>query len=160
MPIIGLIFFCASAIPVVSPAKSYAEAVLPTKDPETADTLNLQGARLRAEIDATFKQLRVSNSIKSSVNGGNDVTPIVLRYISVGSSFDDAAAILRAAGCKVGRGQQGQVFEWTNLGGGYFNFFGYAFGVSLAPRVPGDFSEVKEVRATIFSKYVPNSNTR
>jgi len=156
----ALVLFCASVVPFALPIKSYAETAAPQTEQITADALKHRGAQLQAEINATYKQLRASNSIRNSIEGGNDVTAIALKYIPVGIAFADAEAILRAAGCTIVHSKQGHVAARSNLAGGFFDLYGHAFAVDLVPRAPGDFSVVAEVRANIFAKYVPNADRR
>jgi hypothetical protein len=61
-----------------------------------------RGKELRHAIDDAYTALSRSNSIKSLGNGSNLITDVVLTYVPIGTSFDDAEAILRAAGFKVG----------------------------------------------------------
>jgi hypothetical protein len=156
----ALVLFCASVIPFALPAKSYAESAPAQTEQITADALKHRGEQLHAEIDATYKQLRASNSLRNSLQGGNDVTAIALKYIPIGIGFADAEAILRAAGCTIVRSKQGHVSARSNLTGGFFDLYGHAFTVDLVPHAAGDFSVVAEVRANIFAKYVPNADKR
>src|SRR5271169_1897778 len=153
---IRLVIFCVSMIALAIPTKSDAETAAPRTEQMTADALKQRGERLRAEIDATYKQLRASNSIKIYIRGGNDATAIALRYIPIGISFDDAEAILRSAGYTVGHSEQGHIVSRTTLGGGLFELYSGEFAVDLAPKGPDDFRFVGEVSAIIFARYVPN----
>lgn len=78
----------------------------------------------------------------------------------VGISFDDAEAILRAAGCSILLLKQGYVSARSNLPRGMLDFYAHEFAVELAPRGPGEFSGVGAVRASIFIKYRPNADRR
>jgi len=153
----GLIIYCA--ITIVWPARSDAEMTAPQTVPITADELRQRGKELRADIDATYKQLQASHALSNTVNGGNDLTAVVLKYVSVGDSFADAEAILRAAGCVIGVSKQGSVTAAIDLGGGFLELK-HTFAATLTPRVAGDFSAVNAVSAKIYVKYVPNADKR
>ena len=60
--------------------------------PAQADPLTQRGWRLRAEIDANYQQLRATKALSNRIDQPNDVTPVVAKYIPVGTTFDDAAA--------------------------------------------------------------------
>jgi hypothetical protein len=160
LPLIGVAFLCAGVTPVILSAKAVAEAVAPRNEPMTEDEVKLRGEQLRAGINATYKLLRASNSLRTALRGGNDVTAIVLKYIPAGTSLKDARAILQAAGYMVGPLQQGHVVSRTILRGGLFEFYGCELSVDIAPQATGDFSTVSEVRAIIFARYVPNADRR
>ncbi|MGO9635765.1 MAG: hypothetical protein ACLPX1_18005 [Steroidobacteraceae bacterium] len=153
----GLVLLCASVIVVALPTKSCAETAAPQTGQLTAYEQIQRGAQLRADIDAAYKKLRASKSLKDTVHDGNDVTAIVLKYIPLGISFDDAEAILEAAGCTVGPPIQGHISARTLMADRLLALK-HAFAVDLAPRVPGDFSVVDNVRATIYLDYVPNAD--
>jgi hypothetical protein len=154
-----LAFACASVILIACATQSDAEtpALLPT-EPMTQDALKQQGAQLRADIDATYKQLRASKSLKNTVNDGNDVTAIVLKYIPLGMPFDKAEAILRAAGCTIGP-QQGHIVARTHMRDGFFQSK-HGFAAELVPQTPGNFNVVHDISARIYLEYVPNANNR
>lgn len=153
--VIGLAVLCASVIALAVPMKSYAETAAPRLEQMTADAVRQRGESLRAEIDATYKQLRASNTIRIYIKGGNDVTAIVLKYIPVGISIDDGEAILRAAGYNVGHTEEGHVFSRARLGGGLFELYSGQFAADLWPQAADDFRSVGEVSATIAATYVP-----
>lgn len=64
--------------------------------------LDHRGKQLRADLDEEYRLLLETHSLKTAIFGGNDVTDTVLRTIPIGTSFDDAETILRAAGFIVG----------------------------------------------------------
>ena len=72
-----------------------------------SDELELRGKQLRKAIDEEYKRRDEANELK---RGMNDITAVVIKYISIGTSFDDAEAILRAAGFKVGEHSQERWF--------------------------------------------------
>lgn len=165
MPLNGWILVCASVMLVGVTGMSSAQAptapmatTTPT-EPTTADELSQRGLQLRADIDAVYVKLRASKSLKNTVRDGNDVTAIVLKYIPIGMRFDYAEAILRAAGCKIGPPQQGQVVARTRMKDRLLDLK-HALSVELTPPTPGDFSVVHNVAATIYLQYVPNASNR
>jgi hypothetical protein len=156
--LVGLAILCGGAISLARPARSYA-APAPPNEPISADALSQRGMQLRAEIDATYKQLRASKTLANAVNEANDVTAIVLKYIPPGISFDDAEAILRASGCTIGPPQQGHIFARSHMKDRFFDLK-HSFAVELIPQVPGDFQVVRRVSARIYLEYVPNADRR
>jgi hypothetical protein len=54
-----------------------------------------RGARLRLELERAYQDLRHTGEFKSA---GNDVSPIVRKYVPVGTSFADAETTLRSSG--------------------------------------------------------------
>ena len=54
-----------------------------------------RGARLRLELKRAYQELRHTGGFKSA---GNDVSPILKKYVPVGTSFADAATTLRSCG--------------------------------------------------------------
>jgi hypothetical protein len=54
-----------------------------------------RGARLRVELERAYQDLRHTGEFKAA---GNDVSPIVKKYIPVGTSFADAETTLRSSG--------------------------------------------------------------
>jgi hypothetical protein len=54
-----------------------------------------RGARLRRELERAYQDLRHTGGFKSA---GNDVSPIVKKYVPVGTSFANAETTLRSAG--------------------------------------------------------------
>jgi hypothetical protein len=160
LPLIGIAFLCAGVIALVLSAQAATGAAAPRNEPVTADELKQRGEQLRAEIDETYKRLRASNSVKTSLRGGNDVSAIVLKYIPTCTSLEDARAILRAAGYMVGPSQQGHMVSRTSLRGGLFEFYGYQLSVDITPQPTADFSTVSEISAIIFARYVANADRR
>ncbi len=124
----------------------------------TPEQLKQRGAQLRADIDLTYKQLRASKSLKNTVHDGNDVTAIVLQYIPIGTPFDDAEAIFRAAGCTFGL-QQGHIVARTHMRDGFFQSK-HAFAADLVPQTQGNLPLVHEIYARIYLEYLPNANNR
>jgi hypothetical protein len=57
-----------------------------------------RGARLRLELEHAYQDLRRTGEFKSA---GNDVSPIVKKYIPVGTSFANAQTTLRSSGFEI-----------------------------------------------------------
>ena len=57
-----------------------------------------RGARLRLELERAYQDLRRTGEFKSA---GNDVSPIVKKYVPVGTSFADAQTTLRSSGFEI-----------------------------------------------------------
>jgi len=158
-PLIGFVVFCASVIFIVEPTNSFAQAPAGPSGHIAADALQQRGAQLRLGIDAVYKQLRASKSLKNTVNDGNDVTEFVLKYIPLGMPLDDAQVILRAAGCEIEAPRQGQLVARTRMRDGVLDLK-HTLAIELAAPAPGDFAVVRNVSATIYLAYVPNANNR
>jgi|ERR1022692_971796 hypothetical protein len=154
MQAIASVCCCAALIGIALPVKSYAQTLAAQAEPMSAETLKQRGAQLRAEIDATYQQLRASKTLSNTVRQGNDVTDVVGKYIPVGIRFDEAQAILRAAGCIVGISHEGHLFGRSAMNDKLLDIK-HTFEVDLAPRATNGISVVGELHATIFTKYVP-----
>ncbi|WP_156545996.1 hypothetical protein [Cupriavidus sp. D384] len=61
-------------------------------------TLEQRGKLLRTEIDKTYQELDRTHSLRRE----NDISSVVLRYIPIGMSFDDAETVLHYAGFTLG----------------------------------------------------------
>jgi hypothetical protein len=72
--------------------------------PATADARDYvqKGQDLRHEIRGIYADLKRKHALGSPMKG-IDVTDDVMKYIPIGTSFDAAEAILRDAGCEIGR---------------------------------------------------------
>ncbi len=133
-------------------------ALLPIARPGTAadaaapDPLTQRGWQLRAEIDATYQQLRASKTLTHRVDQTNDVTAVVVKYLPAGTSFDEAAAILSAAGCRIGVDAQGHGYATLPMRDGLLQVK-HTLAVSLIPRSPNDYSIVGEVSGMIYEQY-------
>ena len=73
---------------------AHADAVGQRNQASTA-SLQERGVRLRLELERAYRDLRHTGNFKSA---GNDVSPIVKKYVPVGASLADAERILRGAG--------------------------------------------------------------
>lgn len=140
---------------VLMPA--FGETIQKEKNTMSSDSLEQRGKKLRAEVENIFRSLKATNSLKPMGQGRNFVTQAVIKYIPVGTSFDDAEAILRAAGCDVSpRSYEklvGNQFYKSNVLGTLTlpgNFLSSTkFSISLIPKSPGDYSVVNEAVAEI-----------
>src|SRR5437763_13898291 len=66
----------------------------------TPSDFEQRGKQLRAEIEAVYKQLKSAKKLRTGIKG-NDITELVLKYVPIGTFFDDAENILRFAGFTV-----------------------------------------------------------
>jgi hypothetical protein len=76
---------------------AHAEAVEPRSQKNALD-FQERGARLRTELDRAYQDLRRTGLFKSA---GNDVSPIVKKYVPVGTSFANAEITLRSSGFNI-----------------------------------------------------------
>jgi|SRR5437867_1725526 len=124
----------------------------------TSDDLDRRGKQLRAEIESAYKELKSANKLRGGIKG-NDIDEIVLKYVPIGTSFDDAENILRHAGFKVyprpaadaggNRPDKSHVHAWIDS-------LDHGFGwnvrviVLLGPKAPGDYTDITGISAGIF----------
>ena len=73
---------------------AHADAVDRRKQINALD-FHERGARLRLALERAYQDLRHTGEFKSA---GNDVSPIVQKYVPVGTSFADAETTLRSSG--------------------------------------------------------------
>jgi hypothetical protein len=97
------------------------------------------GWRLRTEIGSSYQLLRATNSLTRRLDQPNHVTPLVLKYIPVGTSFDEAAAVLRAANCTIAVNAQGHGLARLPMKDGLLQQK-HTFTVEPLPRPPNEFS--------------------
>jgi hypothetical protein len=110
--------------------------------------LQQRGKQLRAQINAKYRELEAEHKISARPKNGTDVSEIVMRFIPPGSSFDDAKAILNAAGCRVApTPMDGKIYA-NAVVASHFPI-GVIFSVLLVPRTPGEFSIVGDINASI-----------
>jgi hypothetical protein len=130
------------------------EEAIPSSVPKK---LQEQGKHLRTAIDQAYKKLSDSLPSKSGIN----ITPVITQYIPLGSSFDDAEQILRSAGFEVfprhdhdlegdSSNKKYEIYAKIDPYRGFF-IKENMIGVSLIPRVPGDYKSVSEINASISS---------
>lgn len=90
---ISLVFLIAAFIwvPLICMAQGNEKNQMNMSD------LEQRGKELRAEIDQEFQKLKGSNKFEFR----NDIVPLFEKYMPVGTSFDEAAVILRSAGFNI-----------------------------------------------------------
>jgi hypothetical protein len=142
---------CTVALTLCVPAAADVQPPEPTAAP-APDAAWQRGFKLRAELAAEYKRLRATRKLSNRIGLDNDVTTIVIKYIPVGTSLDDARAIMRAAGCLVGVSPDGHVFGRAAMKDGLLDVK-HTFSVDLAPGAANDDGAVDEVRASIFTTY-------
>lgn len=123
----------------------------------TKTEISQRGGALHKEIIHTYADLRARNAIQAD----NDVTPMILKYIPIGTTFDDAEAILRVAQCVVGT-RYGPVsssavsLEEQIRRRSVMARMGLDLAevlvVMLFPRAPNDYSAIDRVEASIVSQ--------
>jgi hypothetical protein len=130
-------------------------STIPSASSGETGELRQRGKALRNEIGSVYKTLKAEQKITGR---GTDIDDLVMKYIPLGSSFDDAEEILRSAGFRVSRRPPS---DTTSDRPDRYNVVGFlkldgSFGikiqaiVSLRPKGPGDYSEVSGVSAGIF----------
>ncbi len=120
--------------------------------------LEERGIKLRVELEGIFAALSSSGKL----NRENDISTAIAPYIAAGMTFDESEHVLRAAGFDVSphsvvpeaRDSNGPSDRYTVLAS-IRNFSKRFLGsvtvyVTLYPKSPGDYSEIKDVRAKIF----------
>ena len=129
---------------------------LPAKPQDPSEMLR-HGKSLRAELDKAVKTRSLSGGIS-----GTDMTDVVLPYIPVGTMFGDAEAILRDAGFTIypypdlsKSAGINQSKDWYAVTSGISFFekkslFRTDLYVSLLPVLPGEYTNVIKVTATVF----------
>jgi len=120
----------------VPPSSASAAALA---QPVSADPLVQRGWPLRTEIDASYQQLRATKRLTRRLDQPNHVTPLVLKYIPVGTSFDEAAAILRAANCTIAVNAPGHDLARLPMKDGLLQQK-HTFTVEPLPRTPNECS--------------------
>jgi hypothetical protein len=142
---------------VLAIALAFAGQTWPRGDgqkPLTKSEIGRRGHALHGEIVAAYADLNARHAVKAD----NDVKVIVLKYIPIGITFDEAENILRAAGCEVGIRYAGMVNSVIPLeeqigrrrvDARLGMDFAELFFVSLFPRGPNDYSGVGNLSASI-----------
>jgi len=148
---------CASAANDIEIRKSRSEADgvefwLPNA------TLEQRGITLRIELEKAFDRLAATGKLSFR----NDVTASILPYISAGMTFEEAESVLRAAGFIVyphpgAREEQdrNRPRDWYAVLAEIPEFSRRVLGnvavyVTLYPEAPGDYGNVKDLKASIF----------
>jgi hypothetical protein len=113
-----------------------------------------RGRALRVEIERLYVDMKARGASKAEWLGRGITTDTITKYVPVGSSFEDAEAVLRAAGCVIhypAKSQPGPlpwdddvwaqaVLEHNLIGTDLFD-------VNLTPRSPGDYAVVATISA-------------
>ena len=149
---------CLILCVVFSLMPAHGETIQKEKNTMTSDSLEQRGKKLRAAIEQAYKKLVDARALKPM--GGNNITEMVVQYIPVGTSFDDAENILRNAGFKVyprpsvdppggNRPDKYDVvgeidsFDWKRI----FSFSKVSVVILLSPKAPGNYDKVNKVDA-------------
>jgi hypothetical protein len=156
---IGLAWVCICVTPLALSGSLVAQSASEAGQ-LTAATLYKRGGQLAADIEATYKQLRASRTLRIAIKGGNDITGIVAKYIPPGTDRSDAESILRTAGYPIAYSEQGHIVSRSIVRGGLLGLYGYELAIDLTPRAPSDPTVIGVVDATIAARYVPNVDRR
>lgn len=122
-------------------------------------SIAVQGYGLHKDIEQTYARLRAERRLTTSFLG-NDITPILLKHIPLGATFEEAENILRAAGFTIGpretryvgpgEKRYGETAWIKGFAGGFWYGYGVDVGVALTPRSPDDYSIVVDITGHIF----------
>jgi hypothetical protein len=121
--------------------------------PMSEKSLELNGKGLRRAIENKYEEMVRTKSFKPRGQGRNAIDDVVLEYIPIGTSFDDAEAILRSAGFEVGPRGAGRIYKNTYEVSATISFFREIFlgrvdvYLRLYPRNKDDWTEVQAVEA-------------
>lgn len=160
------VFICFLALSGMTPSNSKAGDLANQTDSinkAVPESLEERGKQLRVAIDQAYEKLPHHHFKK----GEGDITPVVEQFIPVGTSFDDAEEILRAAGFKVGKrpgpnpspapfGDFPYKYDVTAVIDPYESFFGGSIGLSvfLSPESPENYSKVTKIHAGFAGAYL------
>jgi hypothetical protein len=75
--------------------------------------MSKKGRLLRTEIDKEYQARKGAGALKELGSGVNDFSPTVLRFIPIGTTFDEAEETLREAGFTVGPREQTGLYPYT-----------------------------------------------
>jgi len=126
----------------------------------THDELRKHGQQLRAEIEKRYKELVATRELRSL--NGNDIDDVVLKYVPLGTSFDDAEKILRDAGFKVdprpGANPSGNRPDRHDVVASINPFVSNlesktSVYVFLSPSMPGKYTKVSKLSAGITTSF-------
>jgi hypothetical protein len=152
LPGAALVLCALIAADVPRPAQA-ATGAPPQEKTMHSEQVDQRGKRLRLELEQTYRDWRDTNSLQR----GRDITALVAQFIPEGSSFDEAEAVLRAAGCQVGRRyldhRTGELTRKDDVDGTFTLASHFPnttrFIVVLTPPAPGDYTKVARIRASI-----------
>jgi len=139
--IIALALFACSTKAVFA-----AELPNPEHSHGTHELLVLNGKRLRADIDAKYKELMSTKTFARE----NDVSSIVFKYVSPSTPVEDITVVLQSAGFAApALLTNGNLWFLKNVGGiGPLSFI--RCSVEIVPESPGDFHVIKDISGSIF----------
>jgi hypothetical protein len=118
-----------------------------------AEALEERGKQLLTEIEQRYRKLSSAPRLTGS---GDDISDIVIKYIPIGTSFDDAEDVLRAAGFHIDDPRvTPRPDNWLypyDVVASIVPFHQYFFSrtnlyVNLSPKNPGDYHTVNSVSA-------------
>jgi hypothetical protein len=150
-PIFAIAVACSLCMTASATELARAESTMLKNDND-----KVVGQNLRTAIDEEYKRLADNDLLRGPPHGGNkanNISPLVERYIPIGSSIDDAEKILAAAGFSLrprGRGTAilgdyrviADISPYKQMG-----FTTVSLGVALTPPGPNDFSVVTKLTA-------------
>jgi hypothetical protein len=143
---VGILFLMGLPVLASHPAQGQTEGA-----PAVVTGLSQRGGLLQADIVAKYKELRSNQALRFAPDGGNDVTPLVLKYIPFGATMEQAVAILHAAGYYLSTTPDGTLYARANLGGTFPNF--KRSGLEIALKWSSDDAHtVSELHAEIFRR--------
>ena len=132
--------------------------VLPlSTNSQDSHELSSRGKRLRADLNEAIKTRPLTGHID-----GTDVTDVVRPYVSAGMTFKDAEAVLRDAGFTIHPHPDPHKATDINRTKDWYTvlaaiphirkqfLFRTDLYVSLLSKSPGDYTDVTDVRATVF----------
>jgi hypothetical protein len=77
----------------------HAETIQQEKNIMAPEIMKQKGKHLRDNIEDEYNRLKVSKTLSLPNTGkGNDISQIILKYIPIGTSFEDAEIVLQSAG--------------------------------------------------------------
>jgi hypothetical protein len=143
----GAIFVMALSIGI------WRQIVTDAKERAREDNpISQRGIGLHRDIDAFYADLSVRHALKRD----NDATAIVEKYIPIGTTFEEAERVLRAAGCQVSIEPYiglAPIEEQKRLSHVDANLevSGLTFFVELYPPKPNEYSAVANLRASLLA---------
>lgn len=134
---------------------AHGDDIQKEKSVVTTESLEQRGKQLRVALERAYKEMVDAGTLSTDSRVSNNVTDVVIRYIPVGMSFDDAESILRSAGFRVSRpsaNPPGTRRDRHDVVGAIAPFAQKFLGganlyVHLSPASPGDYSKVNKVSA-------------
>jgi len=156
----------SSDLPVLSGENNMSDTPKSKNQPDQKAT-EQRGKQLREAIEQEYQRLDDAKAL--TPRSGGNISELVLKFIPVGTSFDDAEQILRSAGFTVGpRGSPKEMAkspvrvpnpkyqltaEIIALHGSLFTFRTVSVAVYLTPKDPDNYDKVNEVGGSIYTAY-------